>query len=80
MPSVHGVVHDAGVPFIPSTSTRQRRQEPNALRESVAQSRGMSTPASVAARSTEVPGGTTHLVAVDSRPGRWPAPVTAGVP
>ena len=58
MPSAHGVVHEAGTPLAPSTSTRHIRQEPNALRESVAHSLGIATPASVAARSTDVPAGT----------------------
>lgn len=58
MPSAHGVVQEAGVPRRPSISTTQSRQEPNASRESVAQSLGMSTPASAAARITEVPSGT----------------------
>ena len=63
IPSVHGVVHEAGVPRPPSTSTRHSRHEPNALRESVAHSLGMSIPASLAARITDVPAGT-----VTSRP------------
>ena len=79
MPSLHGVVHDAGTPRAPSTSTRHIRQEPKALSESVAQSLGMVTPASVAARSTDVPAGTSTW---------WPSMVTdtvstactAGVP
>ena len=58
MPSAHGVVHEAGTPLAPSTSTRHIRQEPNALSESVAHSLGIATPASVAARSTDVPAGT----------------------
>ena len=56
--SAHGVVHDAGVPRPPSTSTRQSRHDPKAARVSVAHRRGMSTPASAAARMTEVPSGT----------------------
>ena len=79
MPSVHGVVQDAGVPFIPSTSTRQSRHDPNALSESVAHRRGTDTPASAAARMTDVPGGT-----VTDRPSTvtWAvaSPGTAGVP
>ena len=58
MPSAHGVVQEAGTPLPPSTSTRHIRQEPNALSESVAHSLGIATPASVAARSTDVPAGT----------------------
>ena len=58
MPSAHGVVQDAGTPWPPSTSTRHIRHEPKALSESVAQSFGIVTPASVAARSTDVPAGT----------------------
>ena len=58
MPGVHGVVQDAGVPGRPSTSTRHRRHEPNASSESVAQSFGIATPASAAARITDVPGAT----------------------
>ena len=40
-PSSAGVVQEAGVPLRPSISTRQRRQEPNASRLSVAQSFGI---------------------------------------
>ena len=40
MPSVTGVVHDAGVPRRPSISTTHNRQEPKASMESVAQSFG----------------------------------------
>ncbi len=58
MPSAQGVVQEAGTPLAPSTSTRHIRHEPKALRESVAHSLGMLTPASVAARSTDVPAGT----------------------
>src|SRR3546814_5694671 len=53
MPSVAGVVHDAGVPRMPPISTTHNRQEPNASRLSVAHSFGTSTPASLAARSEE---------------------------
>ncbi len=63
MPSLHGVVHEAGVPLPPSTSTRQSRHDPNAASESVAHSFGMLMPASAAARITDVPAGT-----VTSRP------------
>ena len=79
MPSVHSEVHDAGVPLTPSISTTHSRQEPNALSESVAHRRGTSTPASLAARSTDVPAGTVIerpsmlTVALDGD-------VTAGVP
>ena len=74
-----GVVQDAGVPFMPSIWTTQSRQDPNGFSESVAHRRGMSTPASVAARRTEVPAGTSTS---------WPStltrvvagPGTAGVP
>src|SRR5258708_4893759 len=58
MPGEHGSVHDDGVPFPPSTSTRHSRHEPNASRLSVAHSLGMSTPASAAARMTDGPSGT----------------------
>ena len=58
IPSAHGVVQEAGTPLPPSTSTRHIRQEPNAFSESVAHSLGMLTPASVAARRTDVPAGT----------------------
>ena len=58
MPGSQGVVHEAGVPFLPSISTRQRRQEPKGWRESVAHSLGTPTPASAAALMTEVPTGT----------------------
>jgi hypothetical protein len=79
MPSVHGVVHEAGVPLAPSTSTRHSRQDPKAARLSVAHSLGMSMPAPRAARSTEVPSGTVtarpSMVSVTS----WSL-ATAGVP
>ena len=58
MPSATGVVQEAGVPARPSISTRQTRQEPNESSMSVAQSLGISTPKSIAARITEVPSGT----------------------
>ena len=63
MPSVHGVVHDAGVPFTPSISTRQSRHDPNAVRESVAHSFGTDL---VVVESAAV---VLHaeLIAVDSR-------------
>ena len=60
-----GVVHEAGVPLRPSISTRHSRHDPNASRLSVAHSFGMSTPASAAARMTEVPSGTVTGSAVD---------------
>jgi hypothetical protein len=79
MPSAQGVVHEAGTPLAPSTSTRHMRQEPNAVSESVAHSLGIGTPASVAARSTDVPAGTWT-----SRPSivtdTWSASRIAGVP
>jgi len=40
-----GVVQEAGVPLRPSISMRQRRQEPNAVKLSVAQSLGIEFPA-----------------------------------
>jgi hypothetical protein len=58
MSAATGVVHEAGVPRRPSISTRQSRQDPNASSLSVAHSLGMSTPASAAARMTDVPSGT----------------------
>src|SRR5580765_7129737 len=58
MPFSHGVVHDAGNPLRPSISITHSRQLPNASRESVAHSFGTRTPASVAARITDVPAGT----------------------
>jgi len=58
MPGAQGVVQEAGVPLRPSTSTRQRRQEPKASTMSVAQSLGTWMPASIEARITEVPAGT----------------------
>ena len=56
-PSATGVVQEAGVPPRPSISTRQTRQEPKASSMSVAQSFGISTPASIAARMIDVPSG-----------------------
>ena len=58
MPGSTGVVHEAGVPFLPSISTRHSRQEPNGSSESVAHSLGTGIPASAAARMTDVPAGT----------------------
>ena len=58
MPSATGVVQEAGVPARPSISMRHSRHEPNASSISVAQSFGISIPASMAARMTEVPSGT----------------------
>ncbi len=58
MPASTGVVQEAGVPRRPSISTRQSRHEPNGSSESVAQSFGTFTPASIEARITEVPAGT----------------------
>ena len=52
------ILHDAGVPGRPAISTRQRRQEPKASTESVAQSLGTWMPASTAARMIEVPAAT----------------------
>jgi hypothetical protein len=77
IPGATGVVHDAGVPRAPSISTTHSRHEPNASRESVAHSFGMSRPACLAARITDVPGGTvtatpsivTSTVAAPSRAG-----------
>ncbi len=58
MPGATGVVHEAGVPLRPSTSIRQRRQEPKASTMSVAQSFGTWIPASIEARMIDVPSGT----------------------
>ena len=46
------------MPSRPSISTRQSRQEPKASTMSVAQSFGISMPASIEARMIEVPSGT----------------------
>ena len=62
MPFSAGVVQEAGVPRRPSISTRQRRQEPKASSESVAQSLGICVPACIAAAITEVPAGTVTLI------------------
>ena len=67
MPSATGVVQEAGVPPRPSISTRQTRQEPKAFSMSVAQSFGISIPASIAARMIEVPAGTVTACAVDGQ-------------
>src|SRR5271169_4878130 len=61
MPASAGVVQDAGVPFRPSISTRQRRQEPKASTLSVAQSLGIGLSIRAAAAITDVPGGTLTL-------------------
>ncbi|SPV10817.1 Uncharacterised protein [Burkholderia gladioli] len=58
MPASTGVVQEAGVPRRPSISTRHSRHEPKGSSESVAHSLGTCTPASTAARITEVPAGT----------------------
>ncbi len=58
MPSATGVVQLAGVPRIPSTSTRHIRHEPKALTLSVAHRLGIEPPHSPAARITLVPSGT----------------------
>jgi hypothetical protein len=55
MPASAGVVQEAGKPRRPSISTRHSRQEPKGSRLSVAQSLGTLTPASTAARISEVP-------------------------
>ncbi len=70
MSGMQGVVHEAGVPLRPSISTRHRRHEPNGSRRSVAHSLGTSTPASAAARMTDVPSGTATC---------WPSMVSATV-
>ncbi len=79
IPGITGVVHDAGVPRIPSISTRHRRHDPNCLRLSLAQSLGIDPPVSAAARITVVPVGT-----VTSRPSIEQVTsvslITAGVP
>jgi len=58
MRAATGVVQEAGNPFMPSICTRHRRQEPKASSCSVAQSFGIFTSDSAAARITEVPAGT----------------------
>src|ERR1700722_16132714 len=58
MPAATGVVQEAGNPFIPSICTRHRRHDPNASNCSVAQSLGIFTSVSAAARITDVPAGT----------------------
>ena len=62
MPFSHGVVHEAGKPRRPSTSTMHKRQLPKASSESVAQSLGIFTPLSTAARINDVPAGTVTLL------------------
>src|SRR5271156_1356459 len=61
IPASAGVVQEAGVPFRPSISTRQRRQEPKASTLSVAQSLGIGLSIRAAAAITDVPGGTLTL-------------------
>src|SRR5579884_1486400 len=58
MPGSTGVVQEAGVPFRPSISIRQSRQEPNGSSMSVAQSLGILLPKVAAAAITDVPAGT----------------------
>ena len=79
MPGSTGVVHDAGVPFLPSISTRHSRHDPKGCSESVAQSLGTARPASAAARITEVPAGTVTL-APSTCSVTWSVAVDAGVP
>ena len=57
-PCATGVVHEAGVPARPSTSTRHSRQEPKLSSMSLAHSLGICVPISMAARMIEVPSGT----------------------
>src|SRR6202522_2334672 len=61
IPASAGVVQEAGVPFRPSISTRQRRHDPKASTLSVAQSFGIGLSIRAAAAMTEVPGGTLTL-------------------
>src|ERR1700727_539401 len=61
IPASARVVQEAGVPFRPSNSTRQRRQEPKASTLSVAQSLGIGLSIRAAAAMTDVPGGTLTL-------------------
>src|SRR5271168_2234165 len=61
MPCSAGVVHEAGVPFRLSISTRQRRHDPKASTLSVAQSFGIGLSIRAAAAITDVPGGTLTL-------------------
>ncbi len=79
MPGATSVVQLAGVPARPSISTRHMRQEPNAFSVSDAQSFGILTPISAAARMTDVPSGT-----VTSKPSiftvTWASALLAGVP
>jgi hypothetical protein len=78
MPGSTGVVQEAGVPRRPSISTRQSRQEPKGSRLSEAHSFGTETPASMAARITDVPEGTvTGLPSISRVTG---APTRSGVP
>jgi hypothetical protein len=62
----------------PSISTRHNRHEPQASSESVAHSFGTMTPASVAARITEVPAATVtsrpSIVSVTAAPSRLGVP------
>ena len=78
IPAATGVVQEAGKPLTPSISTRQTRQEPKGSRESVAQSLGTLTPASAAARITEVPAGT--VMSIPSTDRVTGAPLRRGVP
>src|ERR1700729_1116942 len=61
IPASAGVVQEAGVPFRPSISTRQRRHDPKASTLSVAQSLGIGLSIRAAAAITDVPGGTLTL-------------------
>ena len=62
MSAATGSVHEACRPRLPSTSTRQSRQDPNDSRLSVAQSLGTGIPASMAAGMIDVPAGTVTTV------------------
>ena len=83
MPSRTGSVQDATSPGRPSTSTMHTRQDPKALKLSVAQSLGMSRPAMRAARKMDVPPGTEtrcpSMVAPTSG-NAWPFGAAGGVP
>ena len=79
MPSITGVVQEAGVPARPSISTRHSRQEPNASSISVAQSLGIWFPTSMAARMMDVPSGTSTFMPSMTRATSF-SDLEAGVP
>jgi len=64
-PSAPWLGQEVGKPYRSSSSTRQRRHKPNALKLSVAQALGFFIPNCIAARIIEVPLGDGYLLTVN---------------